>query len=207
MLPSVVGYWSRELFVVCHDPPWDPGLQHSLWASPPCRRIDDGRVTTFEYDAKRRYLGSNDGERCTYEDGMRASCTVRGEQWTVDRDDGGRIRGITIGDRRSEVRYDRKGRPIAIGEHAFAYDDDDGMVRAGRWTLTWTGYAVSHLTDGHHTVEVTRAPDYSLTALRISKPDAPPRVTTYHYDARDRLVEIRSTRAGVEHVTRYEYCD
>ncbi len=170
-----VGYWASELFPACQDPPFGFTLTlcNGARCPRPCTRtVGDGSggneswkltyTDAGKFQTARSTMGMFDTE-CFWDRGKLAACTEGAHSFNVVRDARGRITAI-VSDATTEIRYDARGRVIAVGARGIAYDDVGRVTRVGTTAIEW---------DARGRVVRERAPDATRTLT---------------YDERDRLV-------------------
>lgn len=185
-----LGAFAPELFRACAGPPF--AAPFALCAGQacvaPCRRhtsVDGGSVDaaivrsrdlSYRYDAQGRYLGSDDGDTCTWDAaGRMGACN--GEK--PIRDANGRLVGIELGKGVTQIHYDDKGRVAAVGKTSLGYDASGAIVQVGDLAI-----------EREHG-RVVRERDRDGT------------IATYRYDLQNRVIARELADGGtsvVEHV-------
>jgi hypothetical protein len=132
----------------------------------------------FEYDKDGHYIRGGDAMTCTYDRGKRVRCASPQASIMIERDARGRITKLLEEHASGEyedkpVRYDRRGRVVAIGKARYEYDANGQLVRYDDHKLVWKDRA-------------------HVAGNWLG------RAATFEYDERDRLAKIDLDAEGSE---------
>jgi YD repeat-containing protein len=220
---GIVGYWASELFPACQDGPFEIlTLCKGQPCPKPCARTLESSLApgpvkwTVHYgsDGPWNRMTSDDGTpevACTFANGKRESCTMRGKSWRVVRDAQGLITALVIDQTRSEVRRDSQGRTIAIGDAPVTYDQLGRLagVKVTRFEWGSKGRVVRERSPEHEST-LTYDDEGRLVRIKhealVQDETIPPVVVSIEYDE----ARVRSTRqdgGGMFASATFDYCD